>query len=299
MDQSIESTPDRRLADLLQIMALKEGPSPSHLADVLLIRASRSTPRVPIVYEPSIIIVGQGKKRVFLGDQVLTYDPNNYLVLSVPLPLECETEATPETPLLAVSIRVDPVVLGELLMEMEDGSKAPGMVRGIYSTPLTEDLACAAVRLLECLQSPMDSHILGSTIVREITYRVLCGEQGGALRAVAARHSHFGQIARVLRRVHRDYHKELDVESLAREANMSVSNFHHNFKAVTSTSPLQYLKSIRLHKARILMLQGEHNASTAANEVGYASLSQFSREFKRFFGNSPTNDTAASRMPGQ
>ena len=95
--------------------------------------------------------------------------------------------------------------------------------------------------------------------------------------------------------MHQEYHQELDVESLAREANMSVSSFHHNFKAVTSTSPVQYLKSIRLHKARALMLQGDHNASTAASRVGYSSLSQFSREFKRYFGNSPSNDTAQTR----
>lgn len=187
------------------------------------------------------------------------------------------------------------MALGELLMEMEDDRAPPEMVRGLYATPLTEDLDCAAVRLLECLQSPMDARILGPGIVREITYHVLRGEQGGALRAVAARHSRFGQIARVLRRVHQEYNKELDVESLAREANMSVSSFHHNFKAVTSTSPVQYLKSIRLHKARALMLQGDHNASTAASRVGYSSLSQFSREFKRYFGNSPSNDTAQIR----
>ena len=285
-----------RIAELLDLLAVGEGYSPSLLDGVRFMRANGPKPRVPIVYEPSIIIVGQGRKRVFLGDQAYVYDSNNYLVLSVPLPLECETDASPETPLLGLCLRVDPVALGELLMEMEDDRAPPEMVRGLYATPLTEDLDCAAVRLLECLQSPMDARILGPGIVREITYHVLRGEQGGALRAVSARHSRFGQIARVLRRVHQEYHKELDVESLAREANMSVSSFHHNFKAVTSTSPVQYLKSIRLHKARALMLQGDHNASTAANRVGYSSLSQFSREFKRYFGSSPTNEAAQVRL---
>lgn len=284
-----------RIAELLGALAVEEGYSPSLLDGVRFTRANGPKPRVPIVYEPSIIIVGQGRKRVFLGDQNYVYDANNYLVLSVPLPLECDTEASPEKPLLGLCIRVDPVALGELLMEMEDGRAPPEMVRGLYSTPLTEDLDCAAVRLLECLQSPMDARILGPGIVREITYHVLRGEQGGALRAVAARHSRFGQIARVLRRVHQEYHRELDVESLAREANMSVSSFHHNFKAVTSSSPLQYLKRIRLHKARALMLQGDHNASAAAARVGYSSLSQFSREFKRYFGASPTNEAAQGR----
>lgn len=283
------------LACLLQEHALADGISPSRLDCVQFIRANQSIARMPIVYEPCIIIVAQGRKRVFMGDQVYTYDPSNYLVLSVPLPLECETEASPDKPLLAVSIRVDTVVLGELLLEMEEGNKVPGMVRGLYVTPLTEDLVCATVRLLECLRSPVDSRILGKDIIREITYRVLCGEQGNALRALAVRHGRFSQIARVLRRVHQDYAQDLDVELLAKEANMSVSNFHHNFKAVTSSSPLQYLKNIRLHQARRLMLQAGMNASMAATQVGYASLSQFSREFKRLFGNSPANDMALLR----
>jgi len=285
-----------RLAGLLRTLAIKQGLTPSLLPDVQFIRVDHAIPREPIVYEPSIIIVAQGRKRAFLGDQVYTYDPNNYMVLSVPLPLECETEATEDEPLLAVSIKVDPAVLGELLVEMEDACMVPSMVGAVYSTPLTEDLACATERLLECLHSSMDSRILGAHIVREMTYRVLCGEQGGALRALAARHSRFGQIARVLRRVHQEYDQALDVESLAREANMSVSNFHHNFKAVTATSPLQYLKSIRLHKARMLMMQSGVNASTAAMQVGYASLSQFSREFKRFFGFNPTCDSVQIRL---
>jgi AraC-like DNA-binding protein len=284
-----------RLAELLKDLVQSQGLSASLIREVRFIREDQPRAREPMVYEPSIIILAQGRMRVYLGDQVYTYDPHNYMVLSVPLPFECETEASAEHPLLAVAITVDPAVLGELLMEMEDSCRAPSIVGAVYSTPLTEDLACATERLLECLQSAMDSRILGQDIVREMTYRVLCGEQGGALRALAARHSRFGQIARVLRRVHQEYERELDVESLARDANMSVSNFHHNFKAVTSTSPLQYLKSIRLHKARILMRQDGLNASSAAARVGYVSLSQFSREFKRFFGVSPANDTAQLR----
>ena len=289
------AVPDPSLADLLRVLAPRPGITASLVPEVQLIRADHPVPRAPIVYEPSIIIVAQGRKRVFLGELCYTYDPSNYLVLSVPLPLECETEASPANPLLAVAIRVDPTALGELLLAMDDGHPVPDLMAGVHATPLTEDIACATVRLLECLQSPMDSRLLGSSIVREITYRVLCGEQGGGLRAAAARHGRFSQIARVLRRVHQEYPQELDVETLAREANMSVSNFHHNFKAVTATSPLQYLKRIRLHQARLLILQGEHNVSTAASQVGYSSLSQFSREFKRCFGTSPTHDAGAAR----
>jgi AraC-like DNA-binding protein len=254
---------------------------------------------MPVVYEPSIVIVGQGKKIGYLGDQVYTYDPFNYLVLSVPLPFECETLATPEEPYLSVAVRVDPVTVGELLIEMDDDSGAGIAVpRGICSTPLTDELIGATVRLLECLKTPLDSRILGPQIVREIIYRVLYGEQGGALRALAVRHSRFSQIARVLRRIHTEYDKEFDIEILAGEANMSISTFHHNFKAVTSSSPLQYLKNIRLHKALMLMIRDGLNASAAAGKVGYESASQFSREFKRNFGNSPADEAAKLRGLG-
>lgn len=296
MTSTAESLRKERLVELLDSLATVEGPSPSILEGVQLIRSNKYTPPIPIIYDPCIVIVGQGRKIGYLGDQVYTYDPYNYLVLSVPLPFVCETKASPEEPLLAVSMRVDPATLGELLMEMDDERVVSGQVpRGMYSTPLTGELIEATVRLLECLRSPADSRILGPQAVREIIYRVLCGEQGGALRAVAARHSRFSQIARVLRRMHTEYQHELNIDALAREAGMSVSSFHHNFKAVTSASPLQYLKSIRLHKARMLMVQDGLNASTAAGRVGYESASQFSREYKRHFGSTPADEAAKMR----
>ncbi len=161
--------------------------------------------------------------------------------------------------------------------------------------PLTDELVNATARLLESLGNPLDGRILGPQIVREIIYRVLCGEQGGSLRSLAVRHSRFSQIAKVLKRMHTEYDSELDVSTLASEANMSLSSFHSNFKAVTAVSPLQYLKSIRLHKARMLMIQDGIGAGNAASKVGYESASQFSREFKRYFGNTPTDAAAKMR----
>lgn len=285
-----------RLVSLLRELASTEGVTQSPLNAVRVMMAREPRACAPVVYEPSIVIIGQGRKRGYLGDRVYTYDANNYLVLSVPLPFECETEATPEEPLLGLSVRVDPGMLGELLMEMDEEVVLSGeLPRGIYATPLTRELTGAAVRLLECLRSPVESRILGPQIVREITYRVLRGEQGGALRAVAARNGRFSRIARVLRRIHTEFESEFDVESMAKEVNMSVSAFHHNFKAVTSVSPLQYLKSIRLHKARLLMVQEGLNVGIAADRVGYESASQFSREYKRLFGSSPAEEAARLR----
>ncbi len=212
----------------------------------------------------------------------------------MPLPWEAQIlQASPQKPLLAIDIAVESDTLIELMMEMEDDFPPSNHVpRSIYSTPMTNELVEAAFRLLESTLEPNDCRILGPQIKREIIYRVLCGEQGESLRAVTARHSISGQIAKVLNLIHIGYAETLDVKTMAKAANMSVSSFHHNFKKVTSISPLQYLKSIRLHKARIFILQERLNVSTVADKVGYTSLSQFSREFKRFFGFNPSSEIA-------
>src|SRR5260370_24612732 len=201
---------------------------------------------------------------------------------------ECETEGTTEEPMLGVSVRVTPGVVAELLMTMES-SPSTRDVRPevIQAARLDRTVRNATVRLLECLRWADDARILGPQIVREITYRVLLGKLGGNLRALAAPQSHFGQISRALHRIHADYARPLDLASLAREGAMSSSTFHAHFKAVTSSSPLQYLKTVRLHKAQMRMVQEGANASSAAERVGYESASQFSREFKRLFGGGP------------
>jgi AraC-like DNA-binding protein len=298
MIKQTEGLLNPRLTALLRSLASREGIQPTLLDGVNLMRVSQPLPRMPVLYEPGIVIVGQGRKRGYLGDQVYTYDAGNYLVLSVPLPFECETEASPEKPLLAVSIRVDLAVLAELLMKMDAGHRSgiPSMPQGIYSTRLDDNLSECTVRLLECLSNRVEARILGPQIVREITYRVLCGEQGGALRAAAALHSRFGQVNQALHRIHSEYACDLSVEELAETAGMSPSAFHQNFKSVTSTSPLQYLKTIRLHKARMLMAYEGLRAGIAAERVGYESSSQFSREFKRLFGTSPIEETERVRQ---
>jgi AraC-like DNA-binding protein len=285
-----------RLASLLNEVALDEGTHRTLVEGVEVTRRSQSSPRTPVVYQPKIVVVGQGRKRGYLGDKVYQYDPFNYLVLSVPLPAECEWTASPEEPLLSIAINVDPTMLGEMLLEMDEPLPPVGPTPlGISTTPMSEELAGAVIRLLECLKSPLDSHMLGRQTVREIVYRVLRGEQGGALRALASRDDHFTRIARVLRYIHSEYTRPLGALEMARRAGMSVSAFHHNFKLVTASSPLQYLKRIRLDQARRLMALDGHNASTAARAVGYESASQFSREFKRLFGVTPVAEAEHTR----
>jgi len=181
-------------------------------------------------------------------------------------------------------------------MQMESLQPTNGsQPQAMQATALDDALRGATTRLLESLRSGDDTRILGPQIVREIIYHVLRGKLGSNLRALAAPDSHFGQISRVLNRLHTDYARDYDIATLARDAGMSVSAFHARFRALTSLPPLQYLKNIRLHKARMLMVNEGVNASGAAIKVGYESPSQFSREFKRLFGDGPAAVAAELR----
>jgi AraC-like DNA-binding protein len=285
-----------RLASLLADVAVLEGMQPTAIDGVQVLRRSEPILRAPMVYHPNIVIVGQGQKRAYLGDEVYTYDAFNYLVSSVPMPAECEADASPQEPILIVAIDIEPTMLGELILEMDELSLPVGPTpRGLSTTPMSDELIAAVIRLLEVLQSSLDSRILGRQMVREIAYRVLLGELGGSLRALASRDDHFSRIARVVKHIHVEHAKPLSVEELAKRAGMSIPAFHHHFKLMTASSPLQYLKRIRLDRAKRLMAHDGYNAATAARAVGYESPSQFSREFKRLFGVTPLEEAGQMR----
>lgn len=284
------------MAELIRQLAPQEGHTRSLLDGVRLMRADRPLGRTPVLYEPSIVIVCQGHKRGYLANRVYHYDPQHYLVLSVPLPFSTETDASPDEPLLAVSVRLDMTAVADLVIEVDQQTSTTSTVpAGIVSTPLDATLADATVRLLRTLRSPLEARVLGPAIVRELCFRVLLGEQGGAIRAALASHGNFGRIARVLRRIHNDYSQPLDVAVLAREAGLSVPAFHAHFKTVAATSPIQYIKSVRLHQARLMMIRDHVTAAGAAVRVGYESPSQFNREFKRLFGRSPGEEAREMR----
>jgi AraC-like DNA-binding protein len=281
-----------RMAQLMQDLAPMEGTTASAIDGVRLARTSRCLPRAPVLYEPSIVVVCQGTKRGHLNGNSYRYDAMQYLVLAVPLPLEVETFASPTEPLLAMSIRIDLTVAAELALAIGDAGRHAPHAQSICSSPLDPQLADATLRLMEMLRSPIEARLLGPAILREIYFRVLTGANGNAIRAALAHHGHFSKVNKALRRIHAEYDGELSVTALADEAGMSLAAFHASFKAVTATSPIQYLKKTRLHKARLLMVQDGLNASVAAGRVGYESASQFSREFKRFFGRSPIEEAA-------
>lgn len=286
----------QQLTNKIKSMTLNENNGIS-IPGVHLLYGTTPRERSPVMYEPGIIFLFSGHKTGYLNGRVFHYDANEYLLLTVPLPFECETRATLEEPLAGMRINIDLLQLQNLVMDIgEDDSFCPqASADGINSVELSEDILCAAERLLDVLEHPLDAKILGKQIIRELLYQVLRGPRGGALLALVTRQTHFSQISRVIRRIETRYTENLTVDQLAADANMSVSAFHHNFKSVTSTSPLQYLKSYRLHKARLLMLHDGMKASAAAIHVGYESASQFSREFKRYFGVTPGEESARIR----
>lgn len=267
------------------------------LPDIQLLYGTQPYARTPVMYRPGIVFLFSGYKIGYINERTFRYDANEYLLLTVPLPFECETFATEEAPLAGLRLDVDILQLQELLMDIgEDTLFRPGIAEsGINSATLSDEILCAAERLLDVMERPLDARILGKQIIREMLYHVLTGPRGGALMALVSRQTHFSQISRVLKRIEGQYTETLSVDQLAAEANMSLSAFHHNFKSVTSTSPLQYLKAYRLHKARMMMVHDGLKASAAAMQVGYESASQFSREFKRYFGMTPGEDAARLR----
>jgi AraC-like DNA-binding protein len=253
-------------------------------------RSNCSLPRTPALYEPCLMIICQGRKRGYLGGQVINYGAHEFMVASVPMPFEAETFATPDEPLLALKVKLDLGLVADLVLALDAAGEQGAAAESLVSAPIDLPLGDSVLRLLRALRSPLETRVFGASLVREVCYRVLTGAKGPALRAALAQRGHFGQIAKALHRIHVDFHQRLDIETLAQEAHLSAAAFHAHFKTVTATSPIQYLKATRLHKARLLMIQDGVSASRASSRVGYESASQFSREFKRLFGRTPLEE---------
>lgn len=287
----------RRMVNLLRALAPDEGYNLTALPDVRILRSDRALSRTPVLYDPGIVIVCQGRKRGYFGDQVYLYDQQHYLAVAVPVPFTMETDATPAHPLLAIYMHLDFRLAAELAIQI-DRHRMPAQMdapQSMMSSPMDAVLRASVLRFLETMNRPLDAAILGPALVRELYFRVLTGAQGNAMRAALAMQGQFGKIGKALRRIHANYAQPLDLALLAGEAGMGVPTFHSHFKAITRTSPMQYVKSTRLHQARLLMVRQGMTAEAACHAVGYASASQFNREFKRLFGLTPAAETKRMR----
>jgi AraC-like DNA-binding protein len=293
---NLSSRSQKRMIALLRALAPEEGYNLTALPSVRILRSDRALSRTPVLYDPGIVIVCQGRKRGYFGNQLYLYDENHYLAVSVPVPFGMETDATPEHPLLALYLHLDFTVAAELAAQIdsEGGTERVQAPQSMMSSPMDDAMRASVLRLLEAMHRPLEAAVLGSGLLRELYFRVLTGAQGSSMREALAMRGQFGRIGRSLRLIHAGYAQPLDVTQLADEAGMSVPSFHSHFKAITHVSPMQYVKSTRLHQARLLMVREELTAEAAGLAVGYTSPSQFSREFRRQFGLTPAAE--AKRM---
>src|SRR5436309_11608334 len=289
-----------KLATAVERHTGSDGVSETAVPALRLSRFSAPSDLVALVYEPCLCVVAQGAKEVILAGETYRLDPARSLLVSVDLPVAARVvEASPGRPYLAVRIALDPAVVGELLADGTTASPLGPSARAIAVTPVEPPLLDAVGRLVALLDSPQDIAPLAPLVLREITYRVLTGPQGARLRQIASAGAPAQRIARAIRWLKDHFADPLRVESLARHARMSPSALHLHFKGMTTMSPLQYQKRLRLQEARRLMLGEGLEAAEAAFRVGYESPSQFSREYRRAFGAPPRRDVAALKAEAQ
>jgi len=285
------------MVQLLRALAPEEGYNLTALPGVRILRSDRRLSRTPVLYDPGIVIVCQGRKRGYFGDRIYVYDEQHYLAVSVPVPFTMETDASRSHPLLAIYMHLDFPLAAELMLQIDDraAARTHAEPQSMMSSPMDADLRASVIRFLEAMNRPLEAAVLGPALVRELYFRVLVGPQGSGMRAALAMRGRFGKIGKALRHIHATYGQRLDIAQLASQAGMSVPAFHSHFKAITQTSPMQYVKSTRLHQARLLMVRESMTAAAACHAVGYESPSQFSREFKRLFGRTPAEETKRMR----
>ncbi len=263
-------------------------------------RRTSPTPPCRTTYHPGISVVAQGAKQVNRGQKSFIYDESHYLLTAVDLPIvSWVAKATEEMPCLVLSLKLDIAMVRELLSREEiHVADAPSDSPAMSIGETTPEFLSACCRLLDLLRSPQDIPFLSGLIQREIIYRILRGPEGARLRLIATLGDQSHRTAKAIAWIVANYSKTLRVEELAELSSMGVSTLHHHFRMLTSMSPLQYQKQLRLQSARNLMLNSGMDASSAAFEVGYESPTQFNREYSRFFGQPPVRDVRALRESG-
>jgi len=264
-------------------------------SNLRLIRSSERNKPVQTVYKPAFCFVAQGEKRATVGDEELTYDPLKYLIYTVDLPVSFEiTKASKETPYLGLRLDLDPSLVASVITESGIKlRKAVAGVKAMHVSGIDENLLDAVSRLVRISETPEEGKILAPLVIKEIIYRLLAGGEGGRLAHMISAGD--TRISNAIGHLRERFYEPLKVENIARELGMSVSGFHHHFKSVTSMSPLQFQKQIRLQEARRLMLGENLDAASAGFQVGYEDPSYFSRDYKRHFGAPPQRDIARLR----
>ncbi len=296
------------LGAMLRRHAPREGIWPTALPRVWAIRLDHPGGELAHAVQPAALcVIAQGAKEVRLVEERYVYDAARFMVFTTDLPVSSRViEATPDRPYLCLRLDFDPAEVAELVARSgppraaqpsaaSSEAAAEDTGRGLFVSAVTADMIDASARLMRLLDHPEDHAALAPMAMRELVYRVLRSEQGERLAQVARADSQTQRVHRAIRWLKAHYAQPLRIEALAREAHMSASSLHHHFRALTSMSPLQYQKQLRLQEARRLLVAEGLEVARAGHAVGYESPSQFSREYSRLYGAPPSRDAARRR----
>lgn len=299
IDETTFATQRDELAAIIDRHCPNEGPQDTPIPGLLLFRGCHTNKPTCAVLTSAFAMMAQGAKRILVGETAYDYDPWHYMIASVDLPMFSRvTVASVDQPYLGLAMSIDTLKIAELSAGLVQKPSENAVDRGIGTGRLTHDIQNAALRLARLLDTPHDIPVLAPIFERELLYRLLTGALGSRLRQAATVGSHSQQIVRALDWLKANLDQPASIDHLAALTNMSRSSLHHHFKALTSMTPVQYQKQLRLHEARRLMLSDNHDAASAAHRVGYESPSQFSREYRRLFGAPPARDVAQIRTGG-
>ncbi len=283
----------KKFVDLMEQHSPQEGPNYSAIENVGTFKASTTQGRHPMVDPPAIWIVGQGKKTCYVGSRKYEYCAGNVVVMFYPMAVEYEiAEASPDKPYLVAGVVIDLGRMADVLLRIdriEGGAPKPvsSDPSGIFSIPLNDNLLNPFIRLFETLPDPREAAFLSESIIDEIYFHLLSNERGGELRHLLQQRGEIQRISKAVQFIHQNLDQPVSVEGLATMVHMGQTSFYENFKRVMHISPLQYAKSVKLHRAQTLIKEGK-KANEAGYLVGYNSPAQFSREYKRHFGFVPS-----------
>jgi AraC-like DNA-binding protein len=282
----------RELIRLAGLLAPRQGYNLTQLKGVRVLRTETVLHDVPVLYNPGAVFVCQGSKRGILDGELYRYDEDHYLAVSVPVPFRMESDASADRPLLAIYLDFDLHLATEIAAEIETNrpERKSSKARSLISSEMDADIAELLVRMLRTLQNPLETSVLGSGLLKELHFRVMVGPQGGAMIAALRQRGTSGRILESLGFLRNRYHNVISIEDLARAAGMSIPSYYTHFKELTGSSPMQYVKSMRLHEARLKIARRETTIADVATAVGYVSPSQFSRDFKRHFGRTASEE---------
>lgn len=277
-----------------EILNLEDGIHDTNLKNIKIFKTTKYEPKTPLIYDVCLILVLQGKKIANLSTNSFTFDCDNYLVVPTTLPLECETYASKDEPFISLLISLDREIMYDIIEKLDSRNfENKHSSFGIFADKVTQDIEDITSKLLNILESKEKSKILSNGVLTELFYKIAIGQNAKILHKMFLEENNESKIAKALKIIHDNYKENHDMETLSRVCGMSVSSFHTHFKNITSFTPLQYIKKIRLTKAKDFLTKYDYKVVDVAYELGYDNPSHFSRDFKSYFGYSPKEAKAS------